>query len=149
MDATFSVGTKTLTTTGVITVSGTQVKSFDWTGGIINHGGWVIGGTLANFTPTSSSSSNLNGTQAGSHTFGGKAYASNLKFAYTDGAQEIIAKHYYRPINAEILAKNRSRFPDIKLFPVTSFVSGWDEAQSRFFADGAVFDQLFRPRGKS
>jgi sulfate/thiosulfate-binding protein len=79
----------------------------------------------------------------------GEAAEAYLKFAYTDAAQEIIAKHYYRPINAEILAKNLSRFPDIKLFPVTSFVAGWDEAQSRFFADGAVFDQLYRPRGKS
>ncbi len=78
-----------------------------------------------------------------------EAAEAYLKFAYTDAAQEIIAKHYYRPINSEILAKNRTRFPDIKLFPVTSFTSGWDDVQSRFFTDGAVFDQIYRPRGRS
>ena len=35
-----------------------------------------------------------------------------LKFLYTDEAQEIIAKHFYRPTNAAILKKHAATFPD-------------------------------------
>jgi sulfate transport system substrate-binding protein len=66
-----------------------------------------------------------------------------LRFLYTPQAQEIIAQNEYRPIDAEVLKKHAERFPSIKLFPVTSFVSGWDEAQSKFFADQAVFDRIY------
>jgi sulfate transport system substrate-binding protein len=65
-----------------------------------------------------------------------------LKFLYTEAAQEVIAKHHYRPINEAILKKHADRLPDIQLFPVTSFVHDWDEAQAKFFADGGVFDRL-------
>src|SRR6185295_11150583 len=43
-----------------------------------------------------------------------------LKFLYTDEAQEIIAKHYYRPSNPEVLAKNGATFRAIELFPYTT-----------------------------
>jgi sulfate transport system substrate-binding protein len=67
-----------------------------------------------------------------------------LQFLYTPAGQEIIARHYYRPIEAEMLSKYRDRFGDIRLFPVTSFVRDWDEAQQKFFADGGVFDGIYR-----
>src|SRR4030095_16314679 len=41
-----------------------------------------------------------------------------LKFWYTAEAQEIAAKHYYRPIDAEIVAKHVSRFPKIELIRI-------------------------------
>jgi len=66
-----------------------------------------------------------------------------LRFLYTPPAQEIIARNYYRPTDAEVMKKNAERFPDIKLFPVTSFVTDWDEAQSKFFDDQAVFDRIY------
>ena len=71
-----------------------------------------------------------------------------LQFLYTDAAQDIIAKHYYRPIDPEALARHPARFPELKLFPVTAFVRDWDEAQARFFADGGVFDRIYAPRGR-
>jgi len=58
-------------------------------------------------------------------------------------AQEIIARNYYRPTDADVLRKNSERFPAIKLFPIGSFVKGWDEAQTRFFDDQAVFDRIY------
>lgn len=67
-----------------------------------------------------------------------------LEFLYTDAAQEMIAQHYYRPMKAEILAKHRERFPDMKLFPISTVARDWDEVQSKFFADGALFDQIYR-----
>jgi sulfate transport system substrate-binding protein len=70
-----------------------------------------------------------------------KAY---LQFLYTPAGQEIIAKHYYRPIETDVLSKHRDRFGDVRLFPITSFVRDWDEAQQKFFADGGVFDRIYR-----
>jgi sulfate/thiosulfate-binding protein len=65
-----------------------------------------------------------------------------LRFLYTDAAQEVIAQHHYRPINEVILRKHADELPDIRLFPVTSFVHEWDTAQAKFFADGGVFDRI-------
>lgn len=67
-----------------------------------------------------------------------------LRFLYTDAGQEIIGKHYYRPINSDVLAKFGDRFPKIELFPVTSFVRDWVEADERFFGDGGTFDRIYQ-----
>ena len=72
-----------------------------------------------------------------------KAY---LEFLYTDAGQEIIGQHFYRPIRPEILGKFDDRFPRIKLFPVTAVARDWDEVQSKFFADGALFDQIYQKK---
>jgi sulfate transport system substrate-binding protein len=66
-----------------------------------------------------------------------------LNFLYTDEAQEIIARHYYRPIKPEILKKHAPNLPELSLFPITRIVAGWDEAQEKFFAEGGVFDQIY------
>lgn len=66
-----------------------------------------------------------------------------LKFLYTKEAQEIIAKHYYRPTDPEIAAKVAGQFQPIKLFPLTAICPNWDEAQAKFFADGGVFDSIY------
>lgn len=66
-----------------------------------------------------------------------------LKFLYTKQGQEIIAKHYYRPTDTDIAAKVADKFPEIKRFPITDIVSGWEEAQSKFFADDAIFDSIY------
>lgn len=66
-----------------------------------------------------------------------------LKFLYTTAGQEIIAKHYYRPTNPDVVAKVASQFPEIKLFPITDIVGSWEEAQAKFFADGAIFDNIY------
>jgi sulfate transport system substrate-binding protein len=65
-----------------------------------------------------------------------------LQFLYADEAQEIIAKHYYRPIRPEVLKRHASDLPPIELFAVTSFSKGWEDAQNRFFAKNALFDRI-------
>lgn len=67
-----------------------------------------------------------------------------LNFLYTDEGQEIIAKHHFRPTNPKIFEKHKSEFQDLKLFPVTDLVQGWDEAQQKFFDDGGVFDEVYQ-----
>jgi sulfate transport system substrate-binding protein len=68
-----------------------------------------------------------------------------LKFLYTPQGQEIIAKHGFRPIDPEVLAKVGDKFPKIELFPLTDIVAGWDAAQEKFFAEGAIFDSIYHP----
>lgn len=71
-----------------------------------------------------------------------------LKFLYTDEAQEIIAKHYYRPASEKILKKHRETFPEIRLFAVTDIGKNWDDVRAKLVGDGSVFDTVYKPKGK-
>jgi sulfate/thiosulfate transport system substrate-binding protein len=68
-----------------------------------------------------------------------KAY---LEFLYTDAAQETLAKYGYRPINQNILNKHADRLPPIRVFPITLIAKDWEDAQTKFFADYAIFDAI-------
>ncbi len=68
-----------------------------------------------------------------------------LKFLYTDEGQEIGARHYYRPTNPAILARNAAQFPKLKLFSVDDTFGGWQAATKVHFADGGLFDQIYKP----
>lgn len=69
-----------------------------------------------------------------------------LKYVYTDEAQEIAAKHFYRPSNAAILEKHRAVFPEIKLFPITAIAKDFPDAHNQFIGDGGVFDTIYKPK---
>lgn len=69
-----------------------------------------------------------------------KAY---LKSLYSEAAQEIIAKHGYRPRSQAVLKKYESKFPKLDLITVDGHFGGWHKAQKDHFADGASFDQLY------
>jgi len=70
-----------------------------------------------------------------------------LKFLYTDKAQEIIVKHYYRCANEKIFEKYRDKFVDVKLFKLSDlYPGGWDEAHKIHFSDGGIFDQIMMER---
>jgi sulfate transport system substrate-binding protein len=71
-----------------------------------------------------------------------KAY---LDFLYTDEAQDIIARNFYRPRNAAVAAKYAAQFPKLTLFTVDDVFGGWANAQREHFADGGVFDQIYAP----
>jgi sulfate/thiosulfate transport system substrate-binding protein len=64
-----------------------------------------------------------------------------LSYLYSKEAQEIVAKHYYRPRDAEVAAKYAAQFPKLSLVTIKDF-GGWAAAQKAHFADGGVFDQL-------
>ena len=67
-----------------------------------------------------------------------------LKFLYTPEGQDIEARNYYRPRDPAVLAKYAQQFPKLKLFTVDDTFGGWQKAQSTHFADGGVFDQMYR-----
>jgi sulfate/thiosulfate-binding protein len=68
-----------------------------------------------------------------------------LQYLYSTEAQEIIAKHFYRPINEAVAAKFASQFPKVQLFTLADIVGDWRKTQTTHFADGGVFDQLYQP----
>lgn len=69
-----------------------------------------------------------------------KAY---LEYLYSDEAQRVQGKNYYRPSNPEILKEFKDVFDlSIKLVTIDQF-GGWDKAYADFFADGAAFDQIY------
>jgi sulfate/thiosulfate transport system substrate-binding protein len=69
-----------------------------------------------------------------------------LRFLYTREAQEIIARHHYRPAEPAVLARHRDELPDLTLFPITAVARDWDDARERFFSEGAEFDQIIAAR---
>ncbi len=73
-----------------------------------------------------------------------KVAQAYLEFLYTDEAQDIIAKNYYRPAVERFSKKYASQFPNIKLFQIAE-LGGWTQAQKAHFADGGVFDQIYQP----
>ncbi|MFZ0008507.1 MAG: sulfate ABC transporter substrate-binding protein [Steroidobacteraceae bacterium] len=64
-----------------------------------------------------------------------------LQFLYSKEAQEIIARHYFRPRDPEIAAQYAARFPKLELVTIADF-GGWDKVQRLHFSDGGVFDQI-------
>ena len=66
-----------------------------------------------------------------------------LKYLYSDEAQEIAAKHFYRPRNAAIAAKYAAQFPKLALVTIDEIFGGWKKAQETHFNDGGVFDKIF------
>jgi len=69
-----------------------------------------------------------------------------LKFLYTDAAQEIIAKHFYRPYNQAVLKKNEAIFPNLRLFAITEIARDFSDAHKQFIAEGGIFDRIYRPK---
>jgi len=77
-----------------------------------------------------------------------KVAEAYLNFLYTDAAQELIAKNYYRPATEKAAKKYASAFPAIKLFTIEQVAGGWTAAQKNQFADGGIFDQIYAPGSK-
>jgi sulfate/thiosulfate transport system substrate-binding protein len=67
-----------------------------------------------------------------------------LKYLNTPAAQEIMARNYYRPRDAAVLARHADQFAKLELFTIQEVFGGWKKAQAEHFEDGGVFDQIFR-----
>lgn len=65
----------------------------------------------------------------------------------TPEAQEIAARHHFRPRNPDVLARYRARFPDVRTLAIDRDFGGWAAAQKTHFDEGGIFDQIFQ-RGK-
>jgi sulfate/thiosulfate-binding protein len=76
-----------------------------------------------------------------------KVAEAYLHYLYSPAAQAIIAKHFYRPVHPEAAApEDLARFAKLDLLSVDKDFGGWAKAQTRFFAEGALFDQIYAVR---
>ncbi|MDR3288935.1 MAG: sulfate ABC transporter substrate-binding protein [Peptococcaceae bacterium] len=71
-----------------------------------------------------------------------KAY---LSYLYSDEAQRLVGKNFYRPSNPTILKEFASTFNlTLPLVTIDDDFGGWPAAKAKFFADGAIFDQIYK-----
>jgi sulfate/thiosulfate-binding protein len=67
-----------------------------------------------------------------------------LDYLYSEEAQEIAARQFYRPRNATVAGKYAGQFPKLTLVTIDEVFGGWQKAHTKHFADGAVFDDIFQ-----
>ncbi len=75
------------------------------------------------------------GTRAAARAF--------LRFLYTPQAQEIAARHRYRPRDPAVARAHAGDFARVPLFQIDRNFGGWARAQAAHFNDGGSFDQVF------
>ena len=71
-----------------------------------------------------------------------KVAEAYLAFLYRPEAQELAARHHFRPSDAAVLARH-PELPPMKLFTIEDVAGSWKEAQKVHFGDGGVFDGFF------
>ena len=69
-----------------------------------------------------------------------------LEFLYSPAGQEVIARHFYRPRNAEVRARFADNFVEVELFSIDDVFGGWQEAQPTHFESGGIFEQVLDRR---
>lgn len=67
-----------------------------------------------------------------------------LQYWYTKEGQEIAARNFYRPRDVEIAKKHENSFAKVELFTIDDVFGGWTKAQKEHFADGGIFDQIYK-----
>ncbi len=77
-----------------------------------------------------------------------KVAEAYLKYLYSDDAQDIAAKWFYRPRSQAVAARYSGQFSALKLFTVPEKFGSWTAAKATHFADGGVFDQIYQPGAK-
>lgn len=68
-----------------------------------------------------------------------------LSYLYTPEGQALAAKHFYRPRDKAVAEKHKALFPDLVLATVDDVFGGWKKAQETHFAEGRIFDQIYKP----
>jgi sulfate transport system substrate-binding protein len=65
-----------------------------------------------------------------------------VKFLYSPQGQAIEARNFYRPRLPAVSAQYAAQFPRVNTFTIHDVFGDWRQAQAKFFADGAIFDQI-------
>lgn len=71
-----------------------------------------------------------------------------LKYLYSDEGQNIAAKHFYRPSNRAVVKPEllKTLPENLKLVSIDDPIfGGWKKVQAEHFADGGIFDQIYKP----
>ena len=67
-----------------------------------------------------------------------------LKYWYTKDGQDIAARNFYRPRDAEVGQKYVKNFAKVDLFTIDDVFGGWTKAQKEHFGEGGIFDQIYK-----
>jgi sulfate/thiosulfate transport system substrate-binding protein len=67
-----------------------------------------------------------------------------LRYWYTKEGQEIAARNSYRPRDADVARKYEKAFAKVNLFTIDEVFGGWTKAQKEHFAEGGIFDQIYK-----
>jgi sulfate/thiosulfate transport system substrate-binding protein len=67
-----------------------------------------------------------------------------LQALYMPDMQDLAARHYYRPRDAQVAAKYTRQFPTVNTFTIAD-LGGWTAVQAKHFDDGGVFDHIYTP----
>ncbi len=65
-----------------------------------------------------------------------------VEFLFTPEAQREFAKVGFRPVNDEVTQEFAAEYPEIENLFTAGDLGGWGEIGSKFFADGALFEQI-------
>jgi sulfate/thiosulfate-binding protein len=66
-----------------------------------------------------------------------------VEYLYSPQAQEIAAKHHYRPRDPQVAARYAAVFPTVRMLTIADF-GGWAKANATHFAAGAEFDRIYQ-----
>ncbi len=73
-----------------------------------------------------------------------------LEYLYSPIGQQLAAKHYYRPADTtQVSEQQQATFVKLRLFHIDNVFGGWHKAQETHFADGGIFDRIYRPEAGS
>src|ERR1700719_1675463 len=67
-----------------------------------------------------------------------------LRYWYSREGQEIAARNSYRPHDPEIAKEYETSFAKVELFTIGDVFGGWAKAQKEHFAEGGIFDQIYK-----
>ena len=67
-----------------------------------------------------------------------------LNYWYSREGQEIAARNFYRPRDSEIAKEYEKSFAKVELFTIDGMFGGWTKAQKEHFAEGGIFDQIYK-----
>ncbi len=70
-----------------------------------------------------------------------KAY---LEFLYSEEAQNVVAKSFYRPRSEKALQSASAQFKPLELFSVEKVLGDWETVQKTHFGENGVFDRIYQ-----
>jgi sulfate transport system substrate-binding protein len=71
-----------------------------------------------------------------------------INYLYSADGQTIAARNHYRPINPDLVTDKSllDAFPKVSLVTIDDPIfGGWEKAQPEHFAEGGIFDQIYKP----
>lgn len=76
-----------------------------------------------------------------------KVAEAYLNYLYSEDGQRIAARHHYRPSRPDLVpAEELQKLPELKLVQIDDPIfGGWAKAQPYHFANGGIFDQIYKP----